>query len=103
MRQAAGKTLPELAEVLNYDKGNLSRLERGKARAPAPLAAEWAEACGYRMRFISASATEEEEMLGHLDLVDREVVKRLSRVLPNLEPSHRATLIHLLDLWERST
>lgn len=102
MRQSAGKTLPELALALNYDKGNLSRMERGLARCPAPLAAAWAEACGFHLQFVADVDAEEERLLRHLDLTDRRIIGRIASVLPRLDPIHRATLLHLIELWERA-
>lgn len=32
-REAAGITLPRMAEIIGYDKGNLSRVEHGSAGA----------------------------------------------------------------------
>lgn len=101
MRLAAKLTLVELAERLGSDHGTLSKMERGVIRTNAPLVAEWAEHCGFRLRFIAKDADEEERMLGHLDSVDRVIVARLAAVLPDLASHHRASLLHFLDLWER--
>lgn len=102
MRHAAGLTLAELGSQLERDHTYLNKLERGKQRCPAPLAWAWAEACGFRATFSPVGRAVLEEAVAGLTVSERELVTRLSQVLPTLAPEHRATLVHLVDLWERA-
>lgn len=100
MRKQAGLTLNTLGEKLGAHYTFLSRIERGKLGVSVEMADRWATACGFSIMWVPTSGG----VLGAitpLAPVDQGIVMRFASVLPRLPPSHRASLLHHLDFFER--
>lgn len=97
IRQAAGLTQDQLGTRLGISRAHVSRLETGAREIDLSVADEWLSACNYTLSVVPAG-DELVTQLGKLEPEDRELIRRLTAVLP-LPAPHRATLAALIDVW----
>jgi transcriptional regulator with XRE-family HTH domain len=100
IRKKAGFTLEKLGEKLDYSYVTLSRMERGKDSINLDVAQVWAESCGYEISLVGPEHGETKRAIDALGVEDVKLVGRLAKILPQLEPSQRATISAILDVWE---
>ena len=103
IRKKAGLTLEKLGSELDYSYSTMSRMERGKDSINLDVAQAWAELCGYKITLSGREHGEASALIAHLDSDDAVLLGRIAAVMPDLAPAHRATLVALLEMWEKAT
>lgn len=103
LRQAAGLSQEKLAELIQVDRSNLSRMERGQRGIDIEVAERWVVACKARLAVVTEGHEDLLRSVAVLESVDVEIVRRLAAVLPSLHPVRRADLLVQLEAWERSS
>jgi transcriptional regulator with XRE-family HTH domain len=103
LRRAAGLSQEQLALLIEVDRSNLSRMERGRRGIDIQTAERWVNACKARIAILTPEHDDLVKIVGNLGPDELSIVRRLASVLPVLHPVRRADLVIQLDAWERSS
>lgn len=92
-RHAQDLTLKDLSKLSGISTSMISAVERGERNVTMQTLLALSEALKVHFSL---------EIEGNLHPQDEHTLERLRRLLPGLDPAHRATLLLLLDGWEKS-
>ncbi|MBM7655872.1 helix-turn-helix domain-containing protein [Neobacillus cucumis] len=86
LRKKKGDTLKELAQKINYDFSNLSKIERGILQPSLPLIRKIADVYDVNLNyFLDLYSKEEEEFLNYLDLNSTNILEDYRLYLDDIE------------------
>lgn len=88
--------------LIDVDRSNLSRMERGKRGIDIETAERWILACGSKIAILTPAHDDLLRSIGDLADENLLVVRRIASLMPGLHPLRRSDLLVQIEAWERA-